>query len=130
MTEGNPLRRARDYALELVDLMSADRPSVHAGGPFEESCSSTHWLGRGALSNLRGIRTPRHEFADVFAPHQSLLRDDLGDEVAPDDVQQRLWGVFTVHYPHADAAAARSVSAGISSGVRVPDAARARTRRA
>jgi hypothetical protein len=30
----HPLRQARDYALELVDLMKADPALVHAHGPF------------------------------------------------------------------------------------------------
>lgn len=99
VTEGNPLRQARDYALELVDLMSADPTLVHAEGPFRGKLLFPYGWGV-VFSNLRGIELQGTDFADVFAPHQSLLRDDLGDEVAPDVFQQRLWGMFTVHYPH------------------------------
>ena len=34
VTEANPLRQARDYALELADLMQRDPSLVHADGPF------------------------------------------------------------------------------------------------
>lgn len=44
----------------------------------------------GAASGLRR-RVP---------PAQTLLRDDLDDSVDPDTFQQRLRGLFTVHYPH------------------------------
>ena len=80
--------------------MSADPTLVHAEGPFLRKAALPFTAGAWLFSNLRGIEPRARIFADVFAPHQSLLRDDLGDEVAPDVFQQRLWGMFTVHYPH------------------------------
>ncbi len=35
VTQANPLRQARAYALELVDLMKADPALVHAGGALK-----------------------------------------------------------------------------------------------
>lgn len=52
VTEGNPLRQARDYALELVDLMAADPALVHADGPFRGRLLFPYGWGV-VFSNLR-----------------------------------------------------------------------------
>lgn len=52
VTEGNPLRQARDYALELVDLMAADPALVHADGPCRGRLLFPYGWGV-VFSNLR-----------------------------------------------------------------------------
>lgn len=99
VTEANPLRQARDYAMELVDLMSADEALTHRDGPFRGKLLFPYGWGV-VFSNLRQAEVAGSDFADVFPAHQTLLRDALADDVAPDVFQQWLWGMFTVHYPH------------------------------
>lgn len=99
VTEGNPLRQARDYALELVDLMAADPALVHADGPFRGRLLFPYGWGV-VFSNLRADELAGSDFGELFPPHQVLLRDDLAEDVPADAFQHRLWGMFTVHYPH------------------------------
>src|SRR5690606_9814124 len=52
------------------------------------------------FSNIRRDDIAGTNFTDVFPDHQVLMREDLADDVPVDVFQHRLWGMFTVHYPH------------------------------
>lgn len=95
----HPLRQARDYALELVDLMQRDPQLVHADGPFAGRLLFPYGWGV-VLASLRRADVAGSDFDDIFPPARTLLRDELEDDIAPAAFQQRLWGLFTVSYPH------------------------------
>jgi hypothetical protein len=103
VTQPHPLRQARDYTLELVDLMKADPALVHAHGPFAGRLLFPYGWGV-VFSSLR--RSDVHttgtvsDFDELFPPSRTLLRDELEDIVPAADFQARLWGMFTVSYPH------------------------------
>jgi hypothetical protein len=97
-TTANPLRQARDYAFELVDLMQHDPALVHADGPFAGKLIFPYGYGA-VFSGIRAQDVKGTDFANVFPEQRALLRDDLEDGVDPAAFQQRLWGLFTVHYP-------------------------------
>jgi Nuclease-related domain/UvrD-like helicase C-terminal domain/AAA domain len=99
VTTANPLRQARDVVLELVDLMQRDPALVHAHGSFGGKLLFPYGYGA-VFSNIRAQDAAGTDFAEVFAPHRTLLRDDLDESVAPEAFQHRLWGMFTVHYPY------------------------------
>jgi hypothetical protein len=99
VTEANPLRQARDYALELVDVMQRDPALVHAEGAFRGKLLFPYGWGV-AFSRLTRDELAGTNFGDVFPAHQVLLRDDLAETVDPGEFQNRLWGMFTVSYPH------------------------------
>jgi hypothetical protein len=100
VTDHHPLRQARDYAMELVDLMQRDPALVHDDGPFRGRLLFPYGWGA-VLSGMRRSEVDqRPGFDAVFPPAHTLLRDDLDDCVDPDTFQQRLLGLFTVHYTH------------------------------
>jgi hypothetical protein len=99
VTVAHPLRQARDFALELVDLMQRDPALVHADGPFAGRLLFPYGWGV-VLASLRREDVQGSDFDELFAPARTLLRGDLDDGVAPAAFQQRLWGMFTVSYPH------------------------------
>jgi hypothetical protein len=99
VTEPNPLRQARDYALELVDLMRRDPLLVHAEGPFRGRLICPYGWGV-VFSRITQSEVAGSDFGEVFPPHQVLMRDDLADALDPGQFQNRLWGLFTVAYPH------------------------------
>jgi hypothetical protein len=98
VTEPHPLRQARDYAMELVDVMQRDAALVHPEGPFGGKLLFPYGWGA-VLSGLRRDEVLGTDFDEVFPPARTLLRDDLADDVSPEVFQQRLWGMFTVTYP-------------------------------
>jgi hypothetical protein len=95
----HPLRQARDVMLELVDLMRTDPALVHHGGPFAGKLLFPYGHGV-VMSGLAKKDVAGTDFDTLFDPHRTLLRDDLHDSVEPLVFQQRLWGMFTVSYPH------------------------------
>lgn len=99
VTTANPLRQARDYMLELVHLMERDDALIRHEGPFAGKLLFPY--GHGAVfSGIRRKETAGAEFAAVFPEHKTLLRDDLEDDVPAEQFQDRLWGMFTLHFPH------------------------------
>lgn len=99
VTEANPLRQARDYAMELVDLMARDPLLVHADGPFKGKLLFPYGWGA-VFSGLADKDVAELEFHSLFPKNQVLMRDDLDDAVNEATFQSRLWGMFTVSYPH------------------------------
>lgn len=99
VTAPHPLRQARDYVLELVDLMQRDPALVHAQGPFAGKLLFPYGWGV-VMSHLRQADVAGSDFATLFPAGRTLLRDELEADVDPARFQQRLWGMFTVSYPH------------------------------
>lgn len=99
VTVPHPLRQARDYALELVDLMKTDPALVHAHGPFAGRLLFPYGWGV-VLASLRAADVAGSDFGELFPSARTLLRDDLEDSLAAADFQHRLWGLFTVSYPY------------------------------
>ena len=99
VTVAHPLRQARDYALELVQLMQGDPALVHGPGPFAGRLLFPYGWGV-VLATLRSADVAGSDFDELFAPARTLLRDDLEDSVDVASFQRRLWGMFTVSYPH------------------------------
>jgi len=102
-TVAHPLRQARDVTLELVDLMKTDPALVHAEGPFAGRLLFPYGFGV-VMSALRrgdvGAGAAASDFDALFPPERTLLREDLESEVDALAFQHRLWGMFTVSYPH------------------------------
>ncbi len=99
VTEANPLRQARDYALELVDVMQRDPALVHASGPFRGKLLFPYGWGV-VFSHMASQDVADTDFDEIFPRDKVLLRDDLVETVDPGEFQSRLWGMFSVHYPH------------------------------
>lgn len=99
VTEANPLRQARDYAMELVDLMARDPLLVHADGPFKGKPLFPYGWGA-VFSGLADKDVAELEFHSLFPKNQVLMRDDLDEAVDEATFQSKLWGMFTVSYPH------------------------------
>lgn len=98
-TVPHPLRQARDYVHEVVDLMQRDPALVQANGPHRSKLLFPYGWGC-VLSGIRRANMPSHDFDEVFPAHQTLLQDDLSEDVPAEKFLQRLASMFTVHFPH------------------------------
>ena len=103
VTQPHPLRQARDYTMELVHLMQTDAALVHEHGPFAGRLLFPYGWGV-VFSSLKraDVMTAGQvsDFDELFPPSRTLLRDELDDTVPAAHFQARLWGMFTVSYPH------------------------------
>ena len=99
VTVPHPLRQARDCVHELVDLMQQDPALVHTHGAFAGKLLFPYGWGV-VLSHLRRSEVTASDFEALFPAARTLLRDDLEPEVDAAHLQRRLWGMFSVTYPH------------------------------
>lgn len=99
ITEANPLRQARDYCIELVELMQQDPVLIHPAGPFAGKLVFPYGWGA-VFSRIRMAEVSDTEFFDVFPRERVLMADDLDDNLPASEFATRLWGMFTVSYPH------------------------------
>lgn len=99
VTEANPIRRARDYAMELVDVLQRDVALVHGDGPFKGRLLFPYGWGA-VFSNIREAQAQGTDFHSFFPASKTLMRDDLDETVSVEDFQKRLWGMFTLTFPH------------------------------
>ena len=99
VTQPHPMRQARGYAMELADCMQRDPLLCHQVGPFQGKLLFPY--GWGVV--MQGLRAAdvhgSSDFAAMFPPARTLLRDDLDEGVDAAAFQRRLWGMFTVSYP-------------------------------
>ena len=100
VTAPHPLRQVRDCAMEMVDLMKADPMLVHAQGPFAGRLLFPYGWGV-VMASLRRQDVQDSDFDALFPPARTLLREELDDlQLDAAEFQKRLWGMFTVSYPH------------------------------
>jgi UvrD-like helicase C-terminal domain/Nuclease-related domain/AAA domain len=99
VTQPHPLRQARDFCMELVDLMQRDPALVHAGGPFCGKLLFPYGWGV-VLSGIKREDVADTDFDSLFPAARTLLRDELEPGVDTETFQRRLWGMFTLHYPY------------------------------
>ncbi len=99
ITEANPLRQARDHTMELANLMALDPLLVHGDGPFKGKLLFPYGWGA-VFSGLTVKDVAGLEFHRLFPEHQVLMKDDLDEGLGAAAFQERLWGMFTVSYPH------------------------------
>lgn len=99
VTHANPLRQARDCALELVDLMKSDPALVHRDGAFQGKLLFPFGWGV-VFSRLRRADVDGSDFGSIFPSQRILMGDELDETVEPDTFHARLRSLFTVHYPH------------------------------
>lgn len=100
VTEAHPLRQARDYAMELVNFMQNDPLLVHGDGPFRGKLLFPYGWGV-VLSDLAATDVAgTGDFAELFPPERTLLKDDLAETLDSGAFQRRLWGMFTLSFPH------------------------------
>jgi hypothetical protein len=94
----HPLMQARGYALDIHQLLEKHPELRHAEGPHRGKVM-VPWGWGAALSHIRraDIRQDAN-FEAVFDPARVLFADDLADDVAPMQFQERLWGMFTVQW--------------------------------
>lgn len=99
VVEAHPLRQARDYALELADLLRADPLLVWPSGLHQGHLVLPYgWAV--VCSHLKRAELSDPAFDTLFAPHRTLLADDLDEAIDPAAFFDRLLGAMQMQFPH------------------------------
>jgi len=96
----HPLRQAREYAMELNNVLQADAALMQTEDPFKGKSMVPYGWGC-VLSSIRQKQVASTDFEQLFPSHKTLLREDLGDDVDAYEFEKRLWGMYAGWAPQA-----------------------------
>lgn len=96
----HPLEQARECALQINNVLERDPHLKQPAGRYVGKCAVPYGWGA-VMSNVRRKEIAGSDFADIFPPERTLLRDDLADDVPIDAFEERLWSLFTAFFPAA-----------------------------
>lgn len=98
VTVVHPLSQARAYALDIHRLFEKHPELCHADGPHKGKVILP-WGWGAVLSHVKRAEVEGNtNFQSVFDPAKVLLADDLAEDVDPMAFQEKLWGMFAVHW--------------------------------
>jgi len=98
VTVDHPLSQARAYAQDIVHLLQKQAALRQQQGRHQGKLRMP-WGWGAVLSHIkRADVASDSSFADVFPPDKVLLADDLLEGVDAMAFQERLWGMFQVHW--------------------------------
>jgi hypothetical protein len=94
----HPLSQARGYAIDIHRLFEKHSDLCHSDGPHKGKVILP-WGWGAALTHIKRSEVEDNSnFHSVFEPARVLLADDLAEDVDPLTFQERLWGMFVVHW--------------------------------
>jgi hypothetical protein len=94
----HPLSQARGYAIDIHRLFEKHSDLCHSDGPHKGKVILP-WGWGAALTHIKRSEVEGNtNFHSVFEPARVLLVDDLAEDVDPLTFQERLWGMFVVHW--------------------------------
>jgi type II secretory pathway predicted ATPase ExeA len=97
----HPLSQARAYAMDVHRLFERHPALCHPQG-LHKGKVLIPWGWGAALTHIKRAEVADNSnFHAVFEPAKVLLADDLAEEVDSMAFQERLWGMFIVHWQPA-----------------------------
>ena len=97
-TVANPLRQARDFVHEVVDVMKADAGLLQQSGSHKGNLLFPYGWGC-VFSGLRRVQVAGTGFSEVFPENLVLMRDELDASYPVDTFLEKLFAMFSVRYP-------------------------------
>lgn len=94
----NPLRQARDYALEVVKLLQLDPALRHAEGHVRAGKLVMPWGWGVVLTNITRAQFDAAELDSFLQSHQVICRDEMQEGADSEQFQQRLWEMFLMPF--------------------------------
>jgi hypothetical protein len=94
----HPVSQARAYMLDLVHQLQHHPGLLHKEGPYKGQLLMP-WGWGAVLSHIKAAEVENDSsFFQVFEPQKVMLADDLAEGVDTMAFQQKLWGMFNVHW--------------------------------
>lgn len=95
----NPLEQARQYAHKVNEMLERD-PSLCVAGPGRYQGRLCFPYGYGVvLANISRREFDKTNLGEVIEPDRVICQDEMFEDVDAGKFQQRLWNMFTVHFP-------------------------------
>jgi hypothetical protein len=100
VTVPNPIEQARQCAYQVINMLAADSQLVSQSGPYKGKLKFPY--GYGVVfthinqTQLNKALTP--EGASVLPDHLVLCKDEIPENIDPEDFQQQLWDMFNYDF--------------------------------
>lgn len=94
----NPLLQARDYAMEVVNLLQRD-PQLQQFGARHAGKLVMPWGYGVVLANIRRNQFEAAGLGDVIPGHLVICQDEMVSSVDEEDFQACLWAMFNQPFP-------------------------------
>lgn len=98
VTEANPLRQARDYAMEIVRLLQEDPALCHPPGDRRAGKLLMPWGFGVVLPNITRNQFEQMELEHFLPPGSVICRDEMTEGVDTEEFQKRLWDMFLMPF--------------------------------
>ncbi|MDZ7841666.1 MAG: 3'-5' exonuclease [Gammaproteobacteria bacterium] len=100
-TLAHPLDQAKQYAFQVVDMLSKDPALQHQSGPHRGKLIVPY--GWGAVFTNVTREQIRHAIPDepreiLLPDHLVMYQDDIAEKIEPEAFQSRLWGMFKYQF--------------------------------
>lgn len=98
VVEANPLRQARDFAMEIHKLLQSDPALVHPAGHRREGKLAMPWGFGVVLTGISRSQFEQMELDTFIAPGNVVCRDEMTEGVDTEGFQKRLWDMFMMPF--------------------------------
>ena len=99
VVEANPLRQARDYAMEIHRLLQSDPALLQPAGHRREGKLVMPWGFGVVLANISRNQFEQMQLENCLAPGSVVCRDEMTENADPEEFQKRLWDMFMMPFP-------------------------------
>jgi hypothetical protein len=94
----HPLLQARNYLLEVCNLLERDPLLVQHDGRYQGKLAFPYSYGA-VLANIKRSQVEEQpDFWRIFDPALTLFQDDIYDRVDPLEFQEKLWNLCTYQF--------------------------------
>lgn len=95
----NPLRQARDYAIEVVKVLQKDPALIHPPGSLHQGKLVSPWGFGVVLTNITRADFRSASLDHFISASHVICRDEMTESADPEQFQARLWQMFTMPFP-------------------------------
>ncbi|ADV28862.1 NERD domain protein [Pseudoxanthomonas suwonensis 11-1] len=99
VVEANPLRQARDYAMEIHRLLQTDPALLQPAGHRREGKLVMPWGFGVVLTNISRSQFEQMELENCLSPASVICRDEMTESADAEGFQKRLWDMFMMPFP-------------------------------
>jgi len=97
---GNPLEQARQYAFGVKNALERDSQLIAPTGHAHCGKLICPYGFGVVLSAITRKQFDDTDLGDVLPSHLVICKDEMIEGAEAEEFQQRLWGMFTVEFPH------------------------------
>lgn len=94
----NPLLQARDYALEVLDLLQRDPALRHPAGHAHAGQLALPWGHGVVLAGISRAAFDANDMGLVIPEHQVICQDEMVESADAESFQQRLWSMLLYRF--------------------------------